>query len=123
MHNVVFGISSNADDREIQIHNAAEEIKAFIPGLIVSDAYSSPCYNNAGPDYLATVAVGTTEFPVDRLEVFIKAFEWNLGRDRSSENNGIVSIDIDIVVFDGEILKPIDYNSEGFRQALDSIQK
>ena len=121
MHTIVFGISSNAEDRETKIHDAIEEIKALIPDLKTSEAYSSPCYNNAGPDYLAVVAKGDTEIPADRLEVFVKAFEWNLGRDRDAESNGIVNIDIDIVVCDDKILKPVDYESQGFAHALSSF--
>ena len=121
MHTIVFGISSNAEDRETKIHDAIEEIKALIPDLKTSDAYSSPCYNNLGPEYLTVVAKGDTEISADRLEVFVKAFEWNLGRDRDAESNGIVIIDIDIVVYDDEILKTVDYESTGFAQALASI--
>lgn len=121
MHTIVFGISSNAEDRETKIHDAIEEIKALIPDLKTSDAYSSACYNNLGPEYLAVVAKGDTEISADRLEVFVKAFEWNLGRDRDAESNGIVIIDIDIVVYDDEILKTVDYESTGFAQALASI--
>ena len=121
MHTIVFGISSNAEDRETKIHDAIEEIKALIPDLKTSDAYSSPCYNDSGPEYLAVVAKGDTEISADRLEVFVKAFEWNLGRDRDAESNGIVIIDIDIVVYDDEILKTVDYESTGFAQALASI--
>ncbi len=121
MHTIIFGISSNDTDRQVKVHDAVEELRTLFPNLQTSESYFSPCYNNAGPEYLALVARGESELPLERLEVFVKAFEWNLGRDRSTESNGVVAIDIDIVCYDNEILKTCDYENPGFKQALNSL--
>ncbi len=124
MHDIIFGISSNADDRETKISEAIEEVTALIPDLKVSQSFTASSYNNIGPEYMSVVAIGQCDIDLKRLHTFVKAFEWQLGRDNNTEpQTGIITIDIDIVTFDGDILKPNDYNQPAFQNALTSLSK
>lgn len=53
--------------------------------------------------------------PVGELERLSKQFEISLGRDAQARTRGDVPVDIDIVVFDGKIMRERDFESEFFR--------
>ncbi len=121
MSEIIFSISSNSTDRQKKIHDGIEELRTLIPNLKYSEPFTSDCFDGNGLEYLTVAAKGETSFGIDRIEVFIKAFEWNIGRDRDNEKDGVVNIDIDIVACDGKILKPRDYKAPGFQKALKTI--
>jgi len=121
MARVIFSIGSNAEDRQIKVSEAVDELHSLVGDLRVSECFESPSYNGMGPDYVNVVAVGHSELPCDRLDVFCKAFEWQLGRDRDTECDGIVAVDIDIVVYDEKILKPLDYKQPEFISAMNVL--
>lgn len=121
MPKVIFSISSNDTDREAKVHDAVEELRSLFPELKTSDAFTSADYTGQGPEYLAVAASAETEFPLDRLKIFVKAFEWNVGRDPEAAPSPIVPIDIDIVSYGDQILKPHDLDQSAFREAIASL--
>ncbi len=120
---VVFGIGSNTNDRESKIRDAIEELRTLLPDMQVSYTFNTASYNGIGSEYMNVVALATTKLQQERLHTFVKAFEWQIGRDQNHESEGLVDIDIDIVCYNGEVIKPQDYNQPEFQQALSSLTK
>lgn len=61
------------------------------------------------------VAIGKTDITLQQLEIMCKNFEKELGRDEKAREAGDVPIDIDVVVYDGKILRETDYIREFFK--------
>lgn len=122
MNHVIFSISSNTPDREQKIHEAIEEMKALFPDIKTSAAYTSAAFNGRDPEYMTVAATADTDLPFDRLTTFTKAMEWQIGRSADDSKIGLITIDIDIIVYDGTVIKQRDLAHEPFAEALNSIK-
>jgi 2-amino-4-hydroxy-6-hydroxymethyldihydropteridine diphosphokinase len=76
--------------------------------------WRSPSVGSPGPDFLNAAILVTTNFSQDRLKDILRHLEDTLGRVRVPDKNAPRTIDIDIVVIDGEIVDPSLWN-EAFR--------
>lgn len=122
MNHVIFSISSNTPDREQKIHEAIEEMKALFPDIKTSAAYTSAAFNGRDPEYMTVAATADTDLPIDRLTTFTKAMEWQIGRSADDSKIGLITIDIDIIVYEGTVIKQRDLAHEPFAEALNSIK-
>ena len=57
------------------------------------------------------------------LSSLLKETEKACGRTPESKSTGLIPIDIDLLQYDGTILKPEDMNTAHVRQALSSLIK
>ena len=81
-----------------------------------SDIYpSSSGYENL-------VAELSCELPYADLLHLTKHTETRLGRTPEMKESGLVPIDIDIVYYDGEVMRPQDAASAYFRQGLRALR-
>ena len=114
--NVVLSIGSNCGPR----HDAVEEAMAWLSGLLdrfmASDIYETDAIGHEGPKYMNAVASGVSSMTLEELEACCKRYEREFGRDDLSRIEKRVPIDIDIVVADGRVLRPRDFNCEFFRR-------
>lgn len=76
---------------------------------------ATPLYGSAS-NYLNQVIEIETALSYDELHKLTKETENILGRTLEMKKNGVVPIDIDIVLFNGEILRTLDYNSDYFQK-------
>lgn len=67
------------------------------------------------------VLSGYSDIPFEKLNKDLKAYELKHGRDSEARRKGEVPIDLDIVKWDGEILRPRDYAADYFRKGLTEI--
>jgi len=68
------------------------------------------------PDFLNGAALIETERSKDEFNFYLKNLEDRLGRDRSLPKFGPRTIDLDIVVWNGEVVDD-DYNTRDFLRA------
>ena len=68
--------------------------------------------------YMNAVASGCTELDYCALNRLAKDFEVEYGRDADCRKRGVVPIDIDIVIWKSETLRPLDFSREFFRLAI-----
>jgi 2-amino-4-hydroxy-6-hydroxymethyldihydropteridine diphosphokinase len=61
-----------------------------------------------GPAYVNVVAIGVTRLALDELLSRLKAIERLLGRTPESKLRGVVEADVDLVIWNGEVLRPKD---------------
>lgn len=85
-----------------------------------SSVYETPDFYHRHPAYYNAVAEGETPLGFDDLNNRLKKFELDCGRDAESRATGIVPIDLDIVVFNGAVVRPTEFEREyftiGYRQ-------
>ncbi len=116
------GLGSNTPDREFQINQAIDHICGYLTKCSVSTVYESEAYNGKDAPYLNAVVHGLSPVGSAALIKFLKDWESLQGRTRVSSEEGVVPIDLDLVIFDSRILRPKDferhYFNKGYRELL-----
>ena len=89
-----------------------------------SSIYETSCARHSGKPYINAVVEGYFQGNGLELEDLLKKKEKEMGRTIACREKGDVPIDMDIVMMDGEILKPWDFRQKffqiGFSQLNDS---
>lgn len=119
-HRIVVSIGSDSGDRRENVVKAIEWLSRLLGDFRSSDVYETPPYGHAGSNYMNAVASGVWN---EDLKAFVrecKRYEVLCGRDLSARIRKEVPIDVDLVVADGETVRPEDFRREffqiGFRQ-------
>lgn len=120
MNRVIVSIGSNSSDREARVDAAVSWLCGELSECLTSEIYETPEYSGQYPAYCNCVAEGLTSLDVGSLESLLKDYEKDAGRSAESKLTGIVPIDLDIVGYGGEILRPVEFDREyfaiGYRQ-------
>lgn len=109
MNTAVISLGSNAPDKSKIMEHAIGEL-----GIDVVEAtppYIDPDDNHPSMPYLNIVARIETTMAHDELNRHFKLIEQRFGRQHSMS---MVTLDIDIVVFNDSILRPLDYERTYF---------
>lgn len=112
---VVICIGSNCGDRYQNVDKGINWINSILSTLRTSTIYATPDCKGGPRKYMNAVAIGKTDITLQQLEIMCKNFEKELGRDEKARETGDVPIDIDIVVYNGKILRETDYIREFFK--------
>lgn len=102
-------LGSNTGDRKANLDNAVKALSGHVDRIALTRDIDNPDFTGRGPDYLNRLLTGTTPLPLHSLKAVLKETETVLGRDRATP--GLIAIDIDIVVYGDEIVKPSEYTS------------
>lgn len=71
--------------------------------------------------YLNRAALIGTTWDIDRLTKCFKEMERACGRTKESRRTGIIPLDIDLLVSDGQAVKPADLQKRYVRRALEEL--
>lgn len=120
MNNVILSLGSNSHDSNEQMRRCIHWLQNTLQVTAKSTVYRTAATNGKDADYTnAVVAVGTS-MPIDQLNGLMKQYERECGRTPQSKSLGSIPIDIDIVIFNGQIIRPKDfaqtYFSLGYQQ-------
>lgn len=119
MHISYLGIGSNTADALSMIERASKELEA--KGCRIGA--NSGIYMVNAP-YSNLVVRAECPCTYDELKNLTKQIEISMGRTPQMKPLGIVPIDIDVVIFDGEVRRKRDYDAEyfakGYRQIAES---
>jgi len=120
MNNIVLSIGSNSPDRHWQMESAIRYIKLKLKNVYSSSIYETLALNGKDASYLNAVIVADTDMSIDEAKTFFKQWETLCGRNKVSKIKGVIPIDVDIVVWNGAIIKERDfvayYFSQGYYQ-------
>lgn len=108
-------IGSNCGDRTVNVESALEWLVGIMSDFRHSSIYATPDCHGGKREYLNAVCLGKTFLNATELDKLCKEFELSLGRNYAARKAGDVPVDVDIVVFDEDILRERDYASEFFR--------
>ena len=115
MVKAVLSVGSNTPERARNVASALDWLRDLLEEFEASTIYTTPDCCGGPTQYDNAVVRGLTLRTREDLENIAKHYEQSHGRDARARAAGIVPIDIDVVVYDGEIIRPKDFSSGFFR--------
>lgn len=112
---VILSVGSNCGDRCSQVSAGAEWLKTLLSDTRISSIYSTGDCHGGPRDYYNAVVRGMTSLDISNLDNLCKEYELSHGRTPEVRSKGDVPIDIDVVVYDNEIVRPNDFRREFFQ--------
>ncbi len=114
-------LGSNTDEGEKLISLAIEQIKTLSVDAEFSSVYKSVAEgHSASKEYFNSVGIVSTDKSLSFWEEFFKQQEQLNGRDSEARKNHIVPLDIDITIWNQEVIRPanlkMNYIKKGLRQ-------
>lgn len=85
--------------------------------------YNSKAANGKDPDYLNVVMKAKCKYDFDEINDMLKKYEAVCGRTPMSKLVGDIPMDIDIIIWNGEIVRERDYNQEYFQTGWQQLEK
>jgi 2-amino-4-hydroxy-6-hydroxymethyldihydropteridine diphosphokinase len=120
-HKCVIGIGSNIDP-EVNIPAAIELMSMLTDEIIVSKLLETkPIGITLQPNFINGAVALTVIHEKDELLLLLKSIEDQLGRDRSQHPYGPRTIDLDIIIWDGEIIDNDYYRRDFLKKSVDEI--
>lgn len=120
MTSVTLCIGSNAPDAVARVGAALE----WLSSVMLVSRHTGP-YMTApegsdisGLPYCNALVDGLTVMTLEELTSAVKGYEARCGRLPEHKLSGKVTIDIDITVFGGSVVDPVNYNSGYYRIGL-----
>lgn len=83
--------------------------------------WTKPIGLPASDKFLNVIAMGYTTVGRDRVEMALKNIERKCGRRKSLSSNGVIPIDIDLLLFDSERYHEDDWNRPYMKKLLRQI--
>ncbi len=115
------GFGSNAPDREKNVRRAIDYISERLTDVKVSSIYDTPAVSGDGSTYTNAVLHGRTSMSSEQLVTLLKDYETMEGRASSHEQEGVVVIDLDLVIYDSRILRPRDFERHYFNRGYSEL--
>jgi len=106
IHSVYLALGSNISP-EINIPKAISNLNILFPSLRHSSAWMSPPSSGDGPDFINVIVKVYSSFSIEELkEDVLSPIENTMGRIRTEDKNSPRTIDIDIVLYNDQIIDP-----------------
>lgn len=122
---LLLGSNSNAAEH---VAEAMERLRRVFPSDIrFSEVLESLAISKSGDmavvdgKYLNALCLGNTELPLDGVQPILKTMETEMGRKRGAEAKGLVAIDLDLVVWNGDVVRPWDVAQTYYQNCLKSL--
>jgi 2-amino-4-hydroxy-6-hydroxymethyldihydropteridine diphosphokinase len=112
-HRACLGLGSNVDPVS-NLRRAIRRLRRTVAVETVSIAWESPAVGGDGPDYINAALLVRTPQSKEWLMARLKKIENELGRVRNLNRPAHLTIDIDLLVFDREVLED-DLWSQAYR--------
>lgn len=112
---VIVCVGSNCGDRKANVADAIEWLRERLQDYRHSPIYATPDCHGGHRVYMNAVCIGKTHMEAAELDTLCKSFELSHGRDATARTEGDVPVDVDVVVYDGNVLRERDFRSEFFR--------
>lgn len=119
LHDAVLSLGSNVAEADIMLNKAIARLRSVGFDIVVSEFYNTPDISGSGVIYSNAVMSGRFSHDAASLQSLCKDIENSLGRSSMTPS---VAIDIDIVVFDGNVLRPQDYGRDYFTIGMNYIE-
>jgi GTP cyclohydrolase IV len=104
-HTVYFGLGSNLGDRQANLVEGIQRLRAQVEVVRLSSVYETePAYVTDQPRFLNMAVKGVTALDPPALLAFLKRTEEGMGR-RHQQRYGPRPIDIDILFFDDQVIR------------------
>ena len=122
LNKVVISLGSNSSDSNSRMKQAMAWLEENLQSFKCSAIYLTPPLSGIGSDYLNAVAVGETKCEQIEFNLMLKDYEKSLGRTPEAKKAGVVPIDLDIVIFNDQVVRAKDFSYDffqiGYRQIV-----
>ena len=115
MNRVVLCIGSNLEPRHARVSESIKKISFLLDAMRYSALYETPEIHGIGRPYVNVVVAGNCPLDLDNLNAQCKRLEEEAGRTPEARSRGDVPVDIDIVIWNGEVVRPNDARQHFFR--------
>ena len=120
----VICLGSNIPNRAEMIRLAISKVEAEYPsGIAVSHIYETPAIDGVSPSYSNAVMMFDSPCDYEQTQLQLKCIEREMGRTAQSKATGIVEIDLDVVMFNGTVMRPKDFNRNYFQIGYNHIKE
>lgn len=123
MHKVLLSIGTNTDTC-FNMKRAIDNLHACFPNIqFTSIIESAPCGAIFKGPFLNILAYFETNMVKEEIQVRFKSIEKIMGRQSSHKAEGIVIIDIDLIQWNNEVLKPDDFKRDYMNELIVQMQR
>lgn len=106
IYTTYLGIGSNIQPAD-NIRQAVERLREVVEIEQASSLWETPPFGGSGPNFLNAVIRITTPLPIQNLKDDVLCrIEEELGRVRTADKNAPRTIDLDVLIYDGDVLEP-----------------
>ncbi|MDE6017685.1 MAG: 2-amino-4-hydroxy-6-hydroxymethyldihydropteridine diphosphokinase [Muribaculaceae bacterium] len=111
----VLSIGSNFGERQENVASGIKWLSEMLTDVSCSHIYATPDCHGGFREYINAVLSGYTILTPLELDTKCKQFELEHGRTLEARKAGNVAIDIDLVIYGNDILRPKDFAREFFK--------
>lgn len=111
----VISLGSNCGNRGEAVGRALEWLSGMMGSFVCSEIYETPACGHTGNPYINAVAAGFTCLSLQEFDSELKEYEIRNGRDLAARAQGLVPIDLDIVISGEDVLRPVDFSRSFFQ--------
>ena len=123
MNKALISLGTN-EDREVNLALCHQLLNNIFPEIHYSEtSLTSPYGKTYINDFLNQLAVFYTDKEKEEIHDLLKSIEEQIGRHPSDKENGIIKIDIDLVIWNDAILKPNDIKRSYVANLLPTLRK
>lgn len=122
MNKALLSIGTN-EDRETNLdlcHNLLGEL--FEDIIYSATSITVPYGNSYKNDFLNQLAIIYTDKEKDDVSHLLKSLEKEMGRNDADKEKGIVKIDVDLVIWNDEVIRPTEISRTYIIDLLPSLQ-
>jgi 2-amino-4-hydroxy-6-hydroxymethyldihydropteridine diphosphokinase len=121
MNDCIIGIGSNLE-ADFHIEEMLKILGDYMHILQVSKMVKTKAIGMTGqPDYTNGAVRIHTQLDRQELSVFLKQLEDRMGRDRTQPKFGPRNIDLDILIWNNEVVDPDYYTREFLRHSAEEL--
>lgn len=116
----VIAIGSNVEQTR-NIEKAKEKLNALLPTVHYTHALYTKPIDIQSDKFLNLLAWGETDISLSEIEKYIKEIEMHCGSVKEQKQQGIVALDLDILLFDKMRLHEKDWKREYIQILMNEI--
>lgn len=119
MTTALISLGANTADKEIQLQEAIASISRIAHIDACTPIYNTPAEGSvAAAPYANALLQISTDSDYDTLNATFKSWEQAAGRTPASKSQGIIPLDVDIIIWDNNIIKQRDMQLSYMKQGL-----
>ena len=118
-HHIIISLASNIN-HEANLEAARTQLTQLLSEVHFTSAiYTEPVGNGQCPKYLNQLCKGTTALGMNLLNEVLKEIEKRLGRTHNED--GIVTVDLDLLEYDGERFHHRDWERNYVKDLINEL--
>ena len=121
MHKILLGIGTNIDTC-FNMKQATDYLRYYFPNIKFTSTIETKPYGDMfTTPFINALAYFETDKSKDEIQLQLKLIEKKMGRKSSHKKEGVIIIDIDLIKWNNEVLKPDDLKRDYMQQLLQEI--